>query len=184
MPSEENVKSKKKSYIDPSNFTKATTFILPMLNNTRMFYGDRIYNCYVSVNPERIYIVFKEPFSSLDFEYTFAALRAHEEYSREETHGDYLIMEFFIPPLYLDDFYTFLDSKYSKFTDFYKEEILASHISWDRAYENVSRILFPTKKEREQLEKNLNLDWSLPKDAEIYSAINLRKEIFDKDKLI
>lgn len=169
-----------KKDINPDEFTKACQFIRPMLGHSPMFYGPRFYNCYVSTNPSTIHIVFKKPLPDEHYNYTLEVLRFDDHFIEEVNYGNYLVMSFKVPEIFEDDFYQFLDSKYSKMSDFYKEEILSLHISWRQVYRNLSDILYPQKKHREAIENRL--DVTLEKDAEIFDRIEFSEELFDKRK--
>lgn len=171
------IKNKKK---DEIALTKSTTFIRPMLGYDVLFYGDTHCNCYLNLNGvnEGFNLVFNKERLKL-YDYIIKEFSKHPLLRNTYDLKDYMIFEFDIPDQYIEDFYLFIDGKYSKMSDDYKEEILALHMSNPKIYEKLEVILYPSKKDIKKLAEFLDVE--LPKDAEVFDKIDLKKELFDLD---
>jgi hypothetical protein len=180
--------------IDINNYNKSTIFIRPMLGYSPLFYGERFYNCYIELDENiqdklknnlklnnYIYIVYKYPI----YIENFNALTSFEEHldfvEEKKIENKYIIFKFSVPEQFEDDFLLFLSGSYSKFSNNYKEEILSLNSYWSSIYNNISKILFPNKKHRKEIEEFL--DVKLSANAEIFSKPDLNKEIFNIKKL-
>jgi hypothetical protein len=166
-------------------FTRATTYVRPMLGYPVAFFGKCYYNCHISIEPNMIHIVFSKPLEELYSEYhgILDTLRNDPQYIDEQDYPNYKILNFTVPTDTEEDFEMFLDSKFSKMTHSYKEHILSLYAQYKDAYRVLSRALYPKAKDREDLRKKLGVDIDVLDDkAEVISAINLRKEVLDIDE--
>lgn len=170
---------------------KSTIFIRSMLGFSPLFYGNAYYyNTYVSVNPDRMYIVFHKLSKDADedeinrymkqYPYIFNTLREHPCFVEQIGTELYDIFVFDIPNKFKEDFILFLEGKYSKMSPHYKEELLALHSPMIGAFNRIKAILYPQKHHRAYLEKKL--DVVLPSDAEIFDRIEFSEEMFDINK--
>jgi hypothetical protein len=161
--------------------TKSTTFIRPMLGYDVLFFGDTQCNCYINLNDEKetFVLVFEKNKLRL-YEYIPEELSKHPLLKNKYDFPKYLIFEFYVPDNYINDFYLYIDGKYSKMSDDYKEEILALHMSNPNIYKKLEIILYPSEKDIKRLAEFLDVE--LPKDAEVFDKIDLHQELFDINK--
>jgi len=163
-------------------FSRATTYIRPMLGYPVAFFGKKFYDCHISIEVPAIHLVFEKPLEEVHGEYygIFDTLRNDPNYTSEENTGNYLILNFSVPIDLESDFNAFLDSKYSKMSDSYKEHILSLYAMYKPAYKRLSKVLCPSKDDRIDLENKLEIEKGiLPEDAEILSLLDLRKEVLN-----
>jgi len=173
-------------------FNKSTTFVRSMLGYSPLFFGYMYYNTYISVNPERMYIVFSKPSKNTidkdkdkyekQYPYIFETLKKHSCFLEDISTDTFTIFIFSIPENYSNDFYLFLEGAYSKMSTLYKEELLALHSPIPNAYEKVKGILYPAPHHKEYLAKKLGVDIDMIK--EIFSKIEYSEEVFDVNNLV
>ena len=88
----------------------------------------------------------------------------------------------YINPKYKSDFELYIDGKYSKMSNEYKTALLNLYTQFSEIRTDLYHILYPTERERRLLERRLAV--RLPEDAEIFSSIEFREEIYDEDNFI
>jgi hypothetical protein len=84
-----------------------------------------------------------------------------------------------IPQQYVNDYYKFIDGKYSKMSEDYKEHLLNMLLKYDvtkLVYKKIKECLYPTKEARKKLEDELGV--ILDPSAEVMSIPNLDIEIY------
>lgn len=170
---------------------KSSTFVRSMLGYSPMFFGNMHQNTYISINPDRMYLVFYKPTHDMEEEeierytkqypYIFDTLRQHSAYEEEKSINKFDIFIFSIPDKYKEDFFHFIEGSYSKMSVEYKEEMLALHSPIPTAYDRIKGILYPMVHHREYLAKKLGVDIDMIK--EIFSRMDYEDEIFDINKL-
>jgi len=172
--------SKKKSNFDYTKLTKARLFVRAMLGYPLDFYGEDFYNCYVGKSDNVMYLTFKKPLKDIQsFNKVLETLTTDEYYSGQKSITDWYIIKMNIPQQYVNDYYKFLDGKYSKMSEDYKENLLNMLLKYDRTkivYKKIKECLYPTKEARKKLEEELGA--SLDVDAEVMSIPNLEIEIY------
>ncbi len=162
-------------------WTKTFIYALPMLDSHRSKFVN-IQNCFLrNVDyPEyldHLFPVFKE-------EEKQAYQRMLDKYRKKEYYVfDYKLDKvhrtfcFTIPGQYQYEFDKFKDSRYSEFTDEYKDRILSFH---DKRYKSdVAKYLWRDESKFKQREEDLNV--SIPRENEIISVLNPQKETLTHD---
>lgn len=165
-------------------YNKSTTFVRPMLGYPVEFYSIvSFYDTYITTVPDRIHLVFKQPLDDLTAGHTIPELRSNINFIEKINFRSHILMSFKIPKLFTNDFYYFLEGKYSKLSSFYKGEVIKSHMFLGSDYtNNIEQILYPSDIKRKLLE--VKLDIELHKDAEIFDRMSWEEELLDINKFI
>jgi hypothetical protein len=170
----------KKSNFDYNKLTKARVFIRCMLSYPFDFYGDDFHNCYIGKTDPVMYLVFKKPIKDFyNFNKINDTLNTDEYYCGTKSTNNWHIIKMNIPQQYVNDYYKFIDGKYSKMSEDYKENLLNTLLKYDVTkivYKKIKECLYPTKEARKKLEDELNV--TLSTDAEVMSIPNLDIEIY------
>ena len=85
-----------------------------------------------------------------------------------------VLYTFKIPDDHLENYTFFIDGKYSEFLEKYKVRILRFHNSGKSS--TLGKILYKDPTRKEELEKLLELNIEIDKNAELYSIPNLEEE--------
>ena len=168
-----------------SKYNKSSLYILPMIARTIPDFPGFV-NCYIrDINRPKlnkhIFIVQDEAvIPKLFFNKNPFLL------SNYSIKG-YKVWVYKTPDTLLDDYYKFIEGKYSQFSERYKKilcktfpKLLVNNITGVVKRHPNYAIIYPTIADREVLEKELGA--RIPKDAEIYSSPNLEEETFDHNK--
>jgi hypothetical protein len=171
----------KQNLLNQIKTTKSTFFILPMLGRSMEWYGERLINCYIGdINrPEYdnhilLLMKFNGSIQSMQFE---EALKEHRRFvtSYDPVSG-YTVFVYSMPEECLEDYQKFIDGKFSKLSDPYKQLVKGKRSNDHK----VVKALYPTEKDRDllkqQLERIMEMAVVLPEDAEILSIPNLEQE--------
>tara|TARA_Y100000593_G_C4170890_1_gene266912 strand:- start:1 stop:516 length:516 start_codon:yes stop_codon:yes gene_type:complete len=157
---------------------KSSELLLPMLggNKTLFMYDTLLHNCYAGTSEDKDCIVLVYIYSNTKlfskFERAIIRLRSFEE---AFDIGKYTVFIFKVPSYYKREYIAFINSKYSKFSLEYKLQILSFH---DQEIEDrLGQILFRSDELRRELE--YELDVTLPDNSELYSCLDMKKEIFN-----
>jgi hypothetical protein len=155
--------------------TKASYFITPMLGSTKEFlrWDQYFINTYLN---RKGYIVLKYRFFNVEdykeFEYT---LTRHELFNKLiDNEHQYVMVQFKVPDIYINDVHKFIDGKYSRLSDPYKKRILQFH-HYNKGGE-LGQILYKTDRRKKQLE--LELGVNLSEDLELYDRPDLDLEYY------
>lgn len=162
--------------------TDSNIFVRSMLEYSPMFYGNTFFNTFISIEPEMMYLVFHRTTNPKFFEaqeIKFSILKTNSYYCGSDETENFLILMFYVPHKYLDDFYKVIDGKYSRTSDEYKNLILGLMQPYSSERTTLYKILYPQPDDIKALSDYLDVE--LPKDAEIKSRMNLKKEIFSYD---
>lgn len=182
--------------------TKCNFFVLPMLGFKRNFYDPYFINSYISeydTSEPKINLVF-DNVDTDDFILQIGKLSSHKEFIGRFFEDDEVILTFSINRLYKKDFFNFLEGKYSKISDFYKD-ILCNHfgsksctdIKYDGTEVSMFDIIYPSMEKRIILANFLNVNIKLIKevkskpvleDEEFFSLIELKEMYGEQESKI
>lgn len=164
--------------------TESNVFIRSMLGYSAPFYGNTFFNTYISIEPELMYLVFRKPANDkeqLFQDMKFGILKTNHDYCSSDETEDYIILTFYIPIKYIDDFYKIIDGKYSRTSEDYKQLLLMLDVPYSEHRTTLFKILYPQQQDVKALAEYLNVE--LPSDAELKSIMNLEKEMFKYEHL-
>ena len=157
---------------------KSSKFLLPMLggNRTIFMYDSLLQNCYAGTNEDKncIVLVYKYSDSKLFNKFERAIIRLRSFKKAFDTEK-YTVFIFKVPAFYKRDYKRFMNGKYSKFSLELKLQILSFH--GQEIEDRLGQILFNGEELRRRLE--YRLDAILPEDSELYSCLDMEKEIFN-----
>lgn len=161
------------------SYSKATTFILPMINETLGSYKGLI-NCYIAD--------FSQSNNTINFNRIFILTSQENDHLKDNIYyensyklGGNTMYVFKIPPVHLDDYKIFLSSKYSEFTDDYKDYLISKIVRKDLQNSTVYQVLHRSNIARKQIEDRIGE--SLPKNAEVLSAIDFAHETYGYNEI-
>lgn len=170
--------------------TKSTTFIRDMLGYHPIIFSKNFHNTYISIEPRNIYLVFKfeeDIVKSVKDLMIEKELRMHSCFIEKIDKDSYEIFKYEVPKVQTINFLCFLDGKYTHFDDEYKSYLLNLYVDYNNdKFQNIKRILYPTRKDINALEEVLGLfspKEKLPDTAEVFDKPDLEEEIFNLDKL-
>ena len=157
---------------------KSNIFILPMLSGERnlYFYNTHLVNVFVGTieNEGCIALLYrwsKDPLF-LKFE---AAIKQFRSYIDMEDHDQFVLYLFDVPMGQTQNYKRFLNGKYSELSTKYKTQLLKFHgMDIDS---QIGQILFKSEKRKHRLETMLGC--MLDDDAELYSIIDPKTELFN-----
>jgi hypothetical protein len=159
--------------------TKSTLFALPMLGGERrlFFYDNLLINCFIGTPDHEGCIALLYRWSGdplfLKFE---NALKQFGNYLDSYDVSETLIMFVFdIPTKHIENYKSFISGKYSEFNSAYKTKILKFH-GMD-INSQLAQIMYKSEKRKKRLETTLNV--TLDENAELYSILDKKQEIFD-----
>ena len=158
--------------------TKASLFILPMLpgNRAKYYFDTRLLNCFIGTHKHKNVIALLYRFSAeqdfIQFEKMLMGLDYYME--SEDLSKRTVLYTFKIPDDHLENYTFFIDGKYSEFLEKYKVRILRFHNSGKSS--TLGKILYKDPTRKEELEKLLELNIEIDKNAELYSIPNLEEE--------
>ena len=162
--------------------TKSTLLIMPMLGSSKklFFYNNFLVNCFVGTKEEGegsivlLYRWSKDP-RFLKFEAALKQFRNFIEF--KDMSKDFILFKFKVPTKYKKDYKTFIDGKYSKLSNQYKNQILKFN---DADIDSqIAQILYLGERRKSRLEHSLGI--TLDPDAELFSVIDRDLELFDKN---
>jgi hypothetical protein len=165
--------------------TKSTVFIRCMLGYNPTFYGQCFSDTYITIEPNMIVLVFNKANTQRELDISTKVYDILKENSNFIEYSDtsfYDIFKFKVPDKYKADFELYIDGKYSKMSNEYKTALLNLYTQFSEIRTDLYHILYPTERERRLLERRLAV--RLPEDAEIFSSIEFREEIYDEDNFI
>lgn len=165
-----------------SSYNKATTFVRPLLGYANSIYTNNYKNCYVEDSEDcKIYLVFHNTEEPTEQQVqTFNLLNNHPLFLSREEHAGLIIYKFSVDSDMYYDISKFLRGQYSQISDGGKQLILFSQHD-TRNVDALASILWPTESDRNALSEALGE--CVSESAEIFSAPNLKDELFDKSKL-
>tara|TARA_X000001382_G_scaffold36121_1_gene23738 strand:+ start:4300 stop:5037 length:738 start_codon:yes stop_codon:yes gene_type:complete len=157
---------------------KSNIFILPMLSGERnlYFYNTHLVNVFIGTVQQKgcialLYRWSKDPLF-LKFE---AAVKQFRSYIDMEDHDEYVLYLFDVPSGQKQNYKKFINGKYSELSTKYKTQLLKFHgMNIDS---QIGQILFKSEKRKHRLETMLGC--ILSDEAELYSIINPKKELFN-----
>lgn len=170
--------------------TKSFYFLLPMIggNNLTILDFPNVVNCYLKDKnkhyEDSIFVLFKWS-SDPNFTAFEGLLQNHEFFSESYDVAKYYVMFVFGIPDW-KNYNLFIDGKYSKFDDSYKQQILKFltpivNNKQEGVDSTVIReILYKDDKRRKKMEEEL--DVKIPLDVDLAEAPTSLDEIFDVDK--
>ena len=162
---------------------KSCWFILPMLCDYRedlfnvrgCFIGDKDYPEY----DENIFLLVREE-NTKEFTNFIKFLKKLtifvKNYRPDKFH---IMLVFAIPERYKSDYNMFTQSKYSRFSPVYKEQIVSFYSADHKIKDEIICILYKDEKRRRYIESRIGQD--LTADAELASSIDEDKEIYNED---
>lgn len=101
-------------------------FVLPMCGINYKILPDNFINCYIDTNLYKVFIVFDklEDYDEDCLKFIKNVKENNKTYSSYQEDLDEIVLEFDIPDKYHDDFYLFVEGKYSKFSLDYKSVLM------------------------------------------------------------
>lgn len=184
-------------HIFSTNLTKTARWIMPMIGRpgetqTNYKYDSYFVNAYLGTNDtgymREIYLVYR--FSgSLEFRNLDTLLTNNELFDRQIELDSYHTMYIFtIPEHYLEDYFKFIEGKYSLFSDNYKKQILSfllnpSIVSHEDVKKSLTYgVLYKTNRRKEQLLDVIGREYSEEiKTLEYYSIPKEEEELYMGD---
>ncbi len=160
--------------------TTSFTFVLPMLFDSRGHIPS-VKDCYIRAKgkddkKEHIFLLVDKGESDKDL----GRMRNNPYYEEEEeVDNANLLITFKAPDEYKREYDLFLESKYSEFSESFKQRILRFH--GITKTHNVGKVLYRSEDLYKKWEERLNVDIS--RDLEIGSKIKMKRETFDKSKI-
>lgn len=156
--------------------TKTTTFLLPLLNKTKLQlkYDTYFVNAFISDNRKYIVLLYRFTGTPMytEFEHKlmsdplFVAHRDHDAY-----HVTYI---FRIEEQFWDDVESFLNGKYSQFSKTLRQRIQKFYGNSDLA--GTMKIINKDQELRKQMEKHFDVEF--PEDSELASVPEIEEEIY------
>jgi len=164
--------------------TDSTIFIRPMIGYNSPFYSNTaFYNTYLDTE-KRLYYVFNktkienEKIRKKYYE-SVTSFSSNVYYNNRIENDIFHTFIFNVPDEFVNDYYTFLDSKFSKFTAEYKYRVRRFYLSDNKAFQGINEILAASKSRMESLAEQLNVSVDLIKEVgEVRDKIDLSKEIY------
>lgn len=159
----------------------SSIFVAPLLGgNRQLFLWDKYFiNAFVETKDEKDVIALLYRFSGdvlfLKFEAALCAFRTFKY--KIDTDPYHVLFVFDIPDSSISSYERVMASEYSKIDDFLKLKILDYHgFSMDG---QTAKVLFNSDILRKELEDKL--DCTIPKDAELHSALDMSQERFNPE---
>jgi len=149
-----------------------------MLEYRKAFFTPYFINCYIIPNERPRLVLIFENSDYVPLIHAMQKLYEHPCYLDCQYADDNkeVVMYFEVPPEYLKDFYSFIEGKYSGFTEGYKD--LLAHLCGRNSgldYKvTIYDAIYPTEKKRKLIE--LRLDTKLDNDAEVFDKPDLKEE--------
>lgn len=163
--------------------TDSTIFIRPMFGANNNFYSDSFYNTYIDTQ-ESAYFVYnlvenKTLKQKNEHNSNIVYLKTHTEFKEEMSNDIFHIMKLSIPKNYIQDYYTFLESKFTKFSSDLKNKFKNFYSNNHVIIKNINEIVYATENRRKELAESLGVDISLINEVgEVRSKISYDKELF------
>lgn len=174
--------------------TKATHFLLPFYGWGKSYYTDYLItvNIISDENKPRIVFIF-DNFDEDGLVTQLYKLHNHHcfDESWEDDEGKEICVSMKIPQEYLKDYKLFLEGKYSKFSERYKDilvkiygrtvnPIIEVNLKGEKSYSkkaakvSMFETLYPTYEKRRAIERRLEV--TLDENAEVFDKVNLEEE--------
>jgi len=164
--------------------TKSSLFVMPMLGGERKlyFYDNLLINCFIGTSDHEgcIALLYRWSGDPLFLKFENAVKQFRNYIDRYDVSETFVMFLFDVPTKHVDNYNLFLNGKYSELDGSYKEQILKFHGL--EINSQIAQILYKNKKRKQRLENNLGV--ILDDDAELYSIMNKKDEIFDKNYYI
>ncbi len=161
-----------------NDYTKATTFVRPLLGWANSFFTNSYINCYIELKPDhKIFLVFHKLEGRVDDATVecFQQMQQHPLFDGIKETQDKIVFEFHADPDMAYDMDQFARGKYSKMSDGAKQLILFGQASLSNVAP-LSRVLYPSAEDRKTLSEQLGEE--LPADVEIMSCPDLAAEMY------
>lgn len=149
-----------------------------MCNVNYKSFPDNFINAYINDSNEVI-AVFHIPENHEVFRQFIDMLESNNNYIRYQEDIDEIELHFSIPEFYKADFELFLDGKYSKFSEEYKQHLIKYYgrKSWRDNYKvNPINVLYPEEFKRQQIANRLGV--KIEDIDEVYDRPNLTNETY------
>jgi hypothetical protein len=159
--------------------TKTSKFLLPILSNNQFtkntfLYDTYFVNCYLSEDLKHLHLIYRYS-ESIVFQTFEKLLKEHPDFiSKKDINYQNVMITFKINPEFSGVVTFFINGKYSKFHEDYKQTILR-FFGYNKTGK-MAQILYKSSKRREQLE----LDFGVPisRDLELFSIPDLMDEVY------
>lgn len=159
--------------------TFCTSFLLPAVGYCRKEFNNRLINVHIDKD-------FRDPALILIIDYTPGIEESIERLKKNKIYDSYLIedsevaIRFKVPYKYHDNFYKFLDGKYSEFDNEYKQILIninGRKVNSTSGAVTIYDTIFPRKDKIKQIAEELNVSVSImPK--EVFDPPNLDYEVY------
>lgn len=163
--------------------TDSTIFIRPIFGSYNSFYSDSFYNTYINTT-ESAYFVYNLTENSnitqtKKHNENVVYLKTHTQFKSDFQNDIFHIINLSIPDNYMKDYYTFLDSKFSKFSSDMRYRLRTFYSNNSAILKNLNEILCATDHRKRQLAEKLGVDVALINEVgEVRSRISFNKELF------
>jgi hypothetical protein len=166
------------SVVEP--LTKSSFFVRPMFGYSLNFYKDcGFVNTYISIEPPCAFLVFNNEDNSRQ-SYNFNTLKSNENFIDCLESVNYTVFKLRIPFQYREDFYVYLEGKYSEFNEDFKDSIIRINSQGDKTlYKEIKKKLYVTNEAIKELEEKLDCKLTI---REVISKPNLDIELFNPEK--
>lgn len=175
----------RRTKIEGKNKNISRAFILPMCGINYKTLPKNFNNCYITLDYDVILVFNREEYYDTVFyhfvEHVKSSLKSYRSY---EEDIDEILIFFKVPEVFRENFDLFIEGKYSKLTDGYKDIIISFYgkKTIKDSYEVTAfDMIEPTDYKRKQIAEYLSsersiIDW---RDIdEVFSKPNLKKEIY------
>ena len=154
--------------------------VLPMLvEDKNLVFYNRLVNCFIASEEytDKIILVYRWDNGSLYSKFKEALKQFRNFIKLDDINNEFSIFTFDVPKKYLKDYQNFLDGKYSKFSDEYKQRVLNFNDSNKQS--SLGQILYQDPKRRKRMERELGIE--LNKDSELLSIIDYKIETLNTE---
>ena len=161
--------------------TKTSLFVFPMLGGDRrlLFYDTLFINAFLGKKDgqDQIILLYRKSNKKVFKEFIVLLEECGGHMCTESFKSSHIMLTFKVPYKHRKNFRKFKEGKYSELNDDYKLQILDFHrLDIDGS---MGQILFKSSIRKEKLEAQL--DAILPDNSELYSIMNEKEEMFNKN---
>jgi hypothetical protein len=161
--------------------TKTSKFLLPILSNkifnkNTFLFDSYFINAYLDETFNHIYLIYRYSESSVYQNFEREILKHPEFISKEDVSHYKVCLKFKIKEDYYEEVRFFVEGKYSRFSEDYKQMILRFFNYTSSG--NMAQILYKSPKRRQQLE--LDFGVTISSHIELFSIPDLMEEVYVK----
>lgn len=148
-------------------FTDSSIYLLPMVGLSIFDFDDKLINVHVKHGESpSLVIICKNHLNDDNLAIVINKLVAHKEYVNTWTDDDdkEICIEIKVPQRLVKNYHKFIDGKYSKFDERYKDKLISIYnreVIVDNRKLTVYSVLYPQEFKRKQIAEWLGVDWKL-----------------------